>query len=105
MGRSSRVRLTNWTLSDRKRAVEVSVNVAGGADAQRVAELLKSTAASHPGVAKEPTPHVYVTNFSAGAVTFLLRAWTDRHEDWAQLRSDLSLAVKDALAREKISIT
>ena len=96
--------VTNWTFSDRKRAVEVSVNVAGGADPQRVVELLKSTAAAHPGVTKEPSPQVYVINFSAGAVTFQLRAWTDRHEDWAQLRSDLSVAVNDALAREKIAI-
>ena len=96
--------VTNWTFSDRQRAVEVSVNVAGGADPQRVVELLKSTAAAHPGVAKEPSPQVYVANFSAGAVTFQLRAWTDRHEDWAQLRSDLSVAVNDALVREKIAI-
>jgi small-conductance mechanosensitive channel len=97
--------VTNWTYSDRKRAVEVSVNVAGGTDPQRVVELLKTTAAAHPGVAKEPQPHVYVTNFSASAVTFQLRAWIDRYEDLAELRSDLSLAVKKALAREKIAIT
>ena len=96
--------VTNWTLSDRKRAVEVSVNVAGGGDTQRVVELLKGTAAAHPGVAKEPTPQVYVVNFSAGAVTFQLRAWIDRYEDLAQLRSDLSVAVNNALAREKIVI-
>jgi potassium-dependent mechanosensitive channel len=97
--------VTNWTLSDRKRAVEVSVNVAGGADPPRVVELLKTTAAAHPGVAKEPTPQVYVVNFSAGAVTFQLRAWIDRYEDLDQLRSDLSVAVNSALAREKIVIT
>ena len=96
--------MTNWTFSDRSRAVEVSVNVTGGADPQRVVELLKSTAVALPGVAKEPSPQVYVVNFSAGAVTFQLRAWTDRHENWAQLRSDLSVAVNDALAREKIAI-
>ena len=61
---------------------------------QLVIELLKSTAAAHPGVAKEPSPQVYVANFSAGAVTLQLRAWTDRHEDWAQLRSDLSDSVE-----------
>ena len=96
--------VTNWTFSDRKRAVEVSVNVAGGADPQRVFELLKSTAASHPGVVKDPAPQVYVTNFSAGGVSFQLRAWIDRYEDWAQLRSDLSVSVKEALARENIAI-
>jgi len=96
--------VTNWTFSDRSRAVEFSVNVAGGADPQRVVELLKRTAAGYPGVGKQPAPQVYVTNFSAGAVTFQLRAWTDRQEDWAQLRSDLSVAVNEALAREKIAI-
>jgi len=97
--------VTNWTFSDRQRAVEVSVNVAGDTDPRRVTELLKRTAAAHPDVAREPSPQVYVTSFTAGAVTYQLRAWTDRQEDWAQLRSDLSLAVKDALARETIAIT
>jgi small-conductance mechanosensitive channel len=96
--------VTNWTFSDQKRAVEVSVNVVGGTDPHRVVELLKSTAAAHPGVEKEPSPQVYVTNFSAGAVTFRLRAWTNRQEDWAQLRSDLSLALNDTLLRDKIAI-
>jgi potassium efflux system protein len=96
--------VTNWTFSDVLRAIEVSVNVVGGADPQRVFELLKSTAAGHPGVAKEPSPQVYAVNFTAGAVTFQLRVWTDRYHEWAQLRSDLSVAVNDALAREKIAI-
>jgi potassium-dependent mechanosensitive channel len=96
--------VTNWTFSDRQRAVEVSVSVAGGADPQRVIKLLKSTASTHAGVTKAPSPQVYVVNFSAGAVTFQLRAWTDRHEEWAQLRSDLSIAVNEALAHENIPI-
>jgi potassium-dependent mechanosensitive channel len=96
--------VTNWTFSDVLRAIEVSVNVVGGADPQRVFELLKSTAAGHPGVAREPSPQVYVVNFTAGAVTFQLRVWTDRYHEWAQLRSDLSVAVNDALVREKIAI-
>ncbi len=96
--------VTNWTFSDRQRAVEISVNVAGGADPQRVVELLKRTATAQSGVSKEPSPQVYVTNFTAGSVTFQLRAWTDRHEDWTQLRSDLAVAANEALVREKIAI-
>ena len=38
------------------------------------------------------------------AVSFQLRAWTDRYEDWVQVRSDLSVAVDDALTRENITI-
>jgi potassium-dependent mechanosensitive channel len=96
--------VTNWTLSDVLRALEVSVNVAEGADPQRVIELLKTTAANLPGVVKEPQPQVHIANFAANAVTFQLRAWTDQHRTLAQLRSDLSLAVMADLARAKIAI-
>jgi len=97
-------KVTNWTFSDRHRAVEVPVSVARGVDPQRVVELLKSVAANHPSVAKEPAPQAYVVNFTSGAVSFQLRVWTDRYEDWVQVRSDLSVAVDDALTRENITI-
>lgn len=96
--------VTNWTFSDFRRALEVGVNVTAGTDLRRVMELLKSTAGAQPGVAKEPPPQVYVTNFTAAAMTLQLRAWTDRYRDWAQLRSDLSVVANEALAREKITI-
>jgi potassium-dependent mechanosensitive channel len=96
--------VTNWTLSDVLRALEVSVNVAESADPQRVIELLKATAVNLPGVVKQPPPQVHIANFTANAVTFQLRAWTDQHQTLAQLRSDLSLAVMADLAREKIAI-
>ena len=70
----------------------------------RVKELLKSTAAANPDVVKKPAPQVYVVNLTASAVTFQLQVWTDRHEAWAQLRSDLSVAVNDTLSRESIAI-
>ena len=41
-------KVTNWTFSDRYRAVEVPVSVARGADQEHVVELLKSVAANHP---------------------------------------------------------
>ena len=73
-------------------------------DPQRVVELLKTVAANHPSIAKEPAPQAYIVNFAPGAVSFQLRAWTDRYEDWVQVRSDLSLAVDQAMTREKIAI-
>jgi potassium-dependent mechanosensitive channel len=96
--------VTNWTFSDRARAVDVSVNILPGTDSQRVAELLKSVAANQPGIAKEPFPQVYVVTFTAGAITYQLRAWTDRYQDWAQVKSDLAVAINEALVREKIGI-
>ena len=79
-----------------------NVSVAASADARRVAELLEKIAADHPDVAKEPAPRVHVVSMTASAIAYQLRVWTDRHEAWAQLRSDLTLAINEALAREKI---
>jgi potassium-dependent mechanosensitive channel len=97
-------KVTNWTYSDRYRAVEVPVSVARGVDPQRVLELLKSVAANHQSIAKEPAPQAYIVSFAPAAVSLQLQAWTDRYEDWVQVRSDLSLAVDQALTRENITI-
>ena len=75
-----------------------------GAAPPRVAELLKTVAANHPGVAKQPEPPAYLLNFASSAITFQLRAWINRYSDWAEVRSDLSVAADDALAREHIGI-
>jgi potassium-dependent mechanosensitive channel len=97
--------VTNWTFSDRQRAVEVSIAVTGASDLQHVTELLKNVAKNQAGIAKEPAPQVYVASFAAGGITTIqLRAWTDRYQDWAQVRSDLAVAANEALVREKIAI-
>ncbi len=93
-------KVTNWTLSDWYRAIEVSVTVA----LQHVIEVLKRVAANHPGVTKEPAPQAHVVNFASATVSFNLRAWRERYEDWVQVRSDLSVAVDEALTRENITV-
>ena len=62
-------KVTNWSCSDRYRAVEVPISVARGVDPQRVIELLKSVAANHPSIAKEPAPQAILST-SPGAVSF-----------------------------------
>ena len=97
-------KVTNWTLSDWYRVIEVPVTVARGVPPQRVIEVLKRVAADQPGVTREPASQAYVVNFAASTVTFNLRAWTERYEDWVQVRSDLSVAVDEALVGEKITV-
>jgi len=97
-------KVKNWTFSDEYRAVEVQVSVARGVAPQRVVEILKPVAADHPGIVKEPPPQAYAVNFASGTVSFQLRAWTDRSGDWIQVRSDLSVAIDDALTQQDIAI-
>ncbi|MBV8276770.1 MAG: mechanosensitive ion channel [Verrucomicrobia bacterium] len=97
-------KVTNWTLSDRHRAIEVPVTVARGAAPQRVVEVLKRVAANQPGITKEPAPRAYVVSFGSAAVSLNLRVWTDQYEDWIEVRSNLAVAVDEALNRENIAV-
>jgi len=72
--------------------------------AQHVIEILKRVAANQAGIIKDPAPQAYVVSFSSGVVSFNVRAWTERYEDWMQVRSDLSVAIDDALVRENIPV-
>jgi potassium-dependent mechanosensitive channel len=96
--------VTNWTLSDRRRRIEIPLTVAAGADPKALSELLVKTAAAHPLVLRDPPPQVLLVNPGGGALNLELRAWTDHAEDCPGIRSDLALALRTALAAEKVSL-
>ena len=80
------------------------VTVARGAAPQQVIEVLKRVAINQPGITEEPAPQAYVVSFGSAAVSFDLRVWTDRYEDWIRTRSNLAVAVDEALSRERIAV-
>jgi small-conductance mechanosensitive channel len=95
---------TNWTYSDRQRSVEIPLNIAGGADPNRVLTLLKTAAAGHASTKDHPSPEVYITALTAAGISVTVRAWISHYEDWVQTRSDLSLTLVEALAREDMKL-
>lgn len=97
-------RLINWTHVNRRHAIELPIAVAHGADPKHVIELLERTAASHPLVADDPPPQALVVKLGPDALVLELRAWTDRIEQWMQIRSELAIAISSALGAEKIAI-
>ncbi len=90
-------RVTNWTLSDRHRRIDVQVGVNYGAPPQKVIELLAATAMAHPQVLRNPAPKVAFTGFGESALNFELQAWTDDFGQWGKIRSELAVAVHDAV--------
>ena len=90
-------RVTNWTHSDRLRRMDVRVGVAYGSEPEKVLDLLRGVAASHPGVLAGPAPLALFLGFGDSALNFELRAWTDRFDQWVVIRSELSVAVYAAL--------
>jgi small-conductance mechanosensitive channel len=97
-------KVTNWTLSDRMRRVDVSVGVAYGNAPEKVLELLRGVAAAHPYILADPKPVAFFIAFGDSALNFELRAWTDRFDESAAIRSELSVAVYAALRAAGIEI-
>jgi potassium-dependent mechanosensitive channel len=89
-------RVTNWTLSDRHRLIELPVGVSYSAHPKQVMEMLETVAQAHPQVLRQPAPRAFFTGFGDSSINFELRAWTDQFDQWFQIRSELATAVFDA---------
>jgi small-conductance mechanosensitive channel len=97
-------RLINWTLSAHRRGLELPVAVAHGASPKRVIAILERVAAAHARIQKDPPPEVLFTKLGPDWMGFELRAYTDHVEDWMRVRSELAVAVSEALEAEKIAM-
>jgi len=96
-------RVTNWTLSDRQRLIELPVGVSYSAHPKKVTEMLEAVAQGHPQVLRQPPPRAFFTGFGDSSINFELRAWTDQFDQWFQIRSELATAVFDASQAAGIS--
>ena len=89
-------RVTNWTLSDRQRRIELPVGVSYSAHPKKVLAMLETVAQAHPQVLRQPAPRAFFMGFGDSSINFELRAWTDQFDQWFQIRSELAEAVYDA---------
>ena len=97
-------KVTNWTLSDNRRRVEVNVGVQYGTPAQRVIDLLVAVAEANSKVLSDPVPRAFFINFGDSALEFNLRVWIDTSDDGFAVRSDLGVAIQRALDDAAISV-
>jgi potassium efflux system protein len=97
-------RLTNWTLSDQRRCITLDVGVRYGTPARKVIDLLEGVATANPTVIGEPLPKAYFWNFGDSALEFKLRVWFESFGSSFAVRSDLAVAIQDALEQADISV-
>jgi small-conductance mechanosensitive channel len=95
--------VTNWTLSNKSRRVDVPIQAALTADPEQVKKLLIEVAGRFPGVAETPAPQALMTMLGPDALTFELRIWTDAASDWPSLKSDLTSAASEDLRKAGIA--
>jgi small-conductance mechanosensitive channel len=96
--------VTNWTLSDMRRRMEILVGVAYGTDPHKVLELLLKAARSDERILADPEPAALFLGFGDSSLNFSLRAWTDEFNEYLTIKSDLTLAVHDAIYAAGIEI-
>lgn len=94
----------NWTLTSPWRRVEIPVGVAYGSDPEGVLRLLVAAAASHPEVLPYPSPAAFFLGFGDSALNFELRFWAQGQDTWFQVKSDVSIAVSQALREANIEV-
>ncbi len=88
--------VTNWTLSDQLRRLDLPVGVNYGAEPKKVSELLETAAGAHPKVLQDPAPRGLFMSYGDSSINFELRAWTEQANSM-QVHSDLTVAIYDAI--------
>jgi len=83
--------VVNWTLSDRRRRLDLEVGVAYGTDPEVVLELLQSVAKANSAVLETPPAEALFLEFGDSSLNFRLRVWIPRFEEGFTIRSQLRL--------------
>jgi len=97
-------KLTNWTMLDRSRRIEISIGLAYGTEPRQAIELLDRVARQTQGIVTDPAPAVLFMGFGASTLDFSVRAWTYDFDRWIDIRSDMLTRMYDALREAGIEI-
>jgi len=96
--------VTNWTLSDRTRRIDLHVGVDYGSPPEKVVEVLEAVARAHPEIMQTPAPQAVFKAFGDSSINFELRAWTNRFERWPKIQTELAAAIYAALHAAGMSL-
>ncbi len=96
--------VTNWTLSDRARRIEITIGVDYDSNPVRVQELLMEAIRDLPGVAPHPAAMTAFRGFGASSLDFSLLFWTHDIDDRLAVESEARVRVLTALREAGIDI-
>ncbi len=96
--------VVNWTLSDRKRRIEIKVSVSYNSDPDKVKEVLLQLLNKHEDVAQDPQPSIFFIDMGNSALVFRLLFWTNQYGKWYSIRSNMMYEVFRTLKEAGIEI-
>jgi potassium efflux system protein len=96
--------LVNWTLSGSRRRVEIIIGIAYGTDLEKARNVLNHILHADERVLKYPDPAVVFQQFANSSIEVRLLFWVQHYLDWLVARSDIILAIDNALKQHGIEI-
>ena len=94
----------NWTLSDRRRRLQLAVGVAYGTDTDLATEVLKAVLVADEEVLDDPEPLIVFNEFGDSSLNFDIYAWISDFDVGFSTTHRLNSAINAALAEAGITI-
>lgn len=96
--------VTNWTLTDRSRRIEITIGVDYDSDPVKVQQILLDATRELPGVASTPAPSTVFRGFGPSSLDFSLLFWTREVDERISTESEVRTRVLTALRAAGIDI-
>ena len=96
--------VVNWTLSNTNRQIGLVINIAYGADVDKIKELLKNLLSNRDDIMANPGPSIFINNVSLGSIEFKVFFWAADISATAELRSRILADIYHAFKKAGIEM-
>lgn len=96
-------RLTNWTLNDKLRRIDLTIGVSYKSDIDQVTELIRNSLEIE-GVLKWPVPTVYLQKLNDNSLDFRVLFWVGEFELWLTVRDQAMRNIYKSLIENGVQI-
>lgn len=97
-------KVTNWTLSDKTRRLDIQIGVAYKSDPREVYSILMQVVTDHPEVLKSREPFIIFTGLGESSLDFKIYFWISDILEGMRIRSELLFKIFETLRENKIEI-
>jgi len=97
-------RITNWTLSDKKRRMEILIGVAYKSDPHQVYGLFSQILDEHPEILKSPEYFIVFTGMGDSSLDFRICFWIADFIEGVRIKSEVLFRIFDTLKANNIEI-
>lgn len=96
-------KITNYTRLG-KRRVDMTFTASYDAPTQTVKQAIREALAQFPQIKAEPAPAIYLSNYGASSIEYVVRVWVDGGDYWTVYYGVME-AVRETFAQHSVEMT